>query len=127
MDYSRTLSVLDRVSVQRFASDAIMMSAGGLLGHRVDLTVAGGLARGATPAAESASGSYDSYTATTQLRWALARCCATTASYSYYDYTLRNVFVLGGLPSHSTNNGLRVGFTIWLPLYGSGGDNTGTR
>ena len=125
-DYGRTVSVLDRISVQRFASDAFSVRAGGLIGQRFDTSVSGGLSRGRTPAAESRDGQYRSYTATAQVRWAVAQCCATAVSYSYYDYTLQNVVVLQGLPSHSQSNIFRVGVSVWLPLYGPATDAPGT-
>jgi hypothetical protein len=69
--------------------------------------------------AEGAVGNFDSYTASYQLRWALARCCATVASYSYYSYRLEGVTLPSGLPQRSGTSGFRVGMSIWLPLYGA--------
>jgi hypothetical protein len=125
-DFSRSVSVLDRISVQRFASNAFAARVGGLITNRLDASISGGFSQGRTAASESQSGEFESYNASAQFRLALARWGAATFAYNYYDYTLRNVFVLGGLPSHSTNNGFRVGISFFLPLYGSAVD-TGAR
>ena len=118
-DYTRAVSVLDRVSVQTFTSDSLLFRSIGLLGRRLETTLIAALSRGRTPAAESATGTYHSYALSGDLRWAISRSWATTVSYTHYQYTLENVSVLHGLPSHSSSDAVRIGLTLWVPLYGT--------
>jgi hypothetical protein len=124
--YSRSATVLDRIAVRTFYSDAMTVNAGGSMGRRFDATMSAGLARG-DAGSQGGEARYSSYTATAQLRAALARCCATFVSYSYYDYTLSNFTLQQGVPPQSTQNGVRVGFSIWLPIVGGNARTGGPR
>lgn len=118
-DYNRSSTVLAQAVLQTFYSDTLSVRAGGLIGRRLDATVTVGVARGRTPAGIDAVGRYDSYTGTTQLRWALASCCATTVSYSYYDYDVQGIELTTGFPPRSEIHAVRIGLTLWAPLYRS--------
>ena len=128
--YWRSATVLDRIAVRTFYSDALNVGTGGSLGRRVDATVSAGLARG-DAGGQGGEAHYWSRTATTQLRVALARCCATFVSYSYYDYELRDFTLQQDVPPQSTQNTVRVGFSFWMPIIGGnprqGGAALGTR
>lgn len=126
-DYNRMATVLERVSVDTFYSNAVAVHVGGLIARRVDTTVMVGWTGGREATALDGTGRYETYTASAQLRYALARWCAAHVSYSYYDYTLSDIDVISGLPSASRSSGVRVGFTVWAPLHSSRGTQNAPR
>ena len=71
-------------------------------------------------------GRYTAYSATAQLQYTLARCCAMSLAYDYFNYNLTGVGVLQeGLPPQYDRNAYRVGFTLWFPVYGAFGSGSG--
>ena len=73
----------------------------------------------ARPTLETSRDVYQAYSGAAQLRYALARCCAVTADYDYYYYKLHDVVRPAGLPEEYDRNAIRVGLSLWLPLYGA--------
>lgn len=118
-NFNRALTVLDTVARQSFYANAAALQLGGLIGRRVDAAFSAAMANGRSVAGEGEGGRYGRFTGTAQMRWALSRCCATILSYDYYNYRLRNVTLPEGYPATLDRNAIRVGFTVWLPLYGS--------
>ncbi|MGH9330885.1 MAG: hypothetical protein ACRD09_10610 [Vicinamibacterales bacterium] len=117
-DYQRTVMVLDAVARQAFNTDAAFLQLDGLLGRRLDLMLSSGYADGRTGL--SGAGRYESHTAGAQLRYAVARCCAALASYNYYHHRLHGIVTVPeGFPRRFDRNAVRVGLTLWLPLYGT--------
>jgi hypothetical protein len=76
----------------------------------------------------NSSGTYENYAGSVQLRYALSRVCATSVYYDYYIYDFQNV---PDLPTNFLANfdrhAIRVGITLWLPLYGRYTDGESTR
>jgi hypothetical protein len=118
--FSRGLTILEGVSNASFYANAAAVQLGGLIERRLDATVALGLASGKTATPGDEIGRYRTYTGTTQLRWALAQCCAAIVNYNYYHYTLTGIALAQGFPTSMNRHAVRVGFSVWLPLYGSG-------
>jgi len=118
-DYRRGITVLQGVTLESFPTNAASVATYGNLGRRVDLTLQGAYSIGQT--GDSASSSrFASYSGLARLRYALARCCAASVDYDYYYYRLQDVAnVPLGVPNQFDRNSVRVGFVVWLPLYGS--------
>jgi hypothetical protein len=125
-NYRRGVTVLESVSFESFSTDSAMVRTGGQLGRHVDLAVSGAFSNGRSGESTS-SGTYQTFVATTQARVLVGRCCATVLHYSRYDYRLHNVEVAAGFPTQFDRNAIRVGFQVYLPLYGSQTSGAGRR
>jgi len=116
--YSRSATLLTRLTPEMFVGDAFMARAGGLISRRLDATMSAGVSRGVYGGLDENQagdpGQYRGATATAQLRWALTPRVATFVNYSYYDYIVENVPLDGTLPPDSRNHSIRVGFSLWL-------------
>lgn len=124
-DYRRALTVLEGITLESFTSDTASIRVDGLLGRRYDAAFVVGFANGRASLLSQHTGSYETYSGSIQLRTALARCCAALVNYSYYYHRLRDVPDLPpGLSSEFDRGALRVGFNVWLPLYGSYSDGS---
>ena len=117
-DYRHTVNVLQGVTLQSFATNATGVRADGVLGRRFEVAMSAAFSSGATNVGDQ-SGRYQAYSGAAQLRYALARCCAVTADYDYYYYKLHDVVRPAGLPEEYDRNAIRVGLSLWLPLYGA--------
>jgi hypothetical protein len=66
------------------------------------------------------TGTFNSYTATTQLRLLLTRTWSAVVSHNFYRHMLRGVANLApGFPTELDRNAVQVGMTLELPLYGA--------
>ena len=121
-NYARDVSVLQGVSLTSFASNESGVIANGLIGSRVEASLAATFSKGRAGGG-STTGEYENYTGSMQLRYAFSRCCAASVNYDYYAYEFLDV---ADLPSDFISNfdrqAIRVGFTFWLPLYGRSAD-----
>lgn len=117
-DVRRSVSVLDGLTAQSFVTHVVSLRAGGRITGDLALAVSVGYAQGRAPAGES--GSFESFNGSLQFDYAVARWCSFVANYVYYDHLLRGVTeVPEGFPRRFERNSIRVGMTVWLPLYGS--------
>jgi hypothetical protein len=118
LDYRRGVSVLDGISLETFVTDSGAISLGGYLGHRVSTTLSAAYSNGGAGA--GGDGQYNSLDLRAQLDVAVTRWCAAVLLYNYYDYHLRDVVDLEpDVPASFDRNAVRIGITLWLPLYGS--------
>ena len=118
-DYRRAISVLQGVTLESFATDAMRISADGAMGRRVQASVAVAYSNGQSSAADSPS-RFSSYGSLAQIRYGLARCCALSVDYDYYFYHLDDVTGLPeAVPARYDRHAVRFGFSFNLPLYGS--------
>jgi hypothetical protein len=117
-DYRRAVNVLQGVTLESFATNSTGVRANGVLGRRFEVAISAAFSSGATNVAEQ-SGRYQAYSGAAQVRYALARCCAVTAGYDYYYYKLHDIVRPAGLPAEYDRNAIRVGVSLWLPLYGA--------
>jgi hypothetical protein len=116
--YSRSASVLQGVSLTSFATDAATVSVSGLINSRMEASISANYSNGRSGGADT-TGRFETYRGSLQLLYALSRCCATTVNYDYYVYGFQNVADLpSSFPSDFDRQAIRVGFTVWLPLYG---------
>jgi hypothetical protein len=115
---SREIEVLDGVSPQPFISDMFSMQLGAAPSSRIQASVVGGYSRGS--ALIGTTGSFEAATGSAQLQVGLSSCCGIYTSYSYYQHRLLELSEIPvGFPSQYGRHSIRVGMTVWLPLYGS--------
>jgi hypothetical protein len=124
---NRSTSVLDGITRQSFLRTTGSVWLGGNVGRRTLLTLTGTFLKGT--AHEGETGSIESNSATAQVQYALSRSIGIVGSYSYYDHLLSNtVGVVGAFPRRIDRNSVRLGMTVWLPLFGTfSGTGSGTR
>lgn len=87
----------------------------GLLTPRLDVEVGTRYSTGAsalTPAALA----FDTYGSDVRLRYGLTRTLAIYGQYVYYFYDFQqNALLPSGIPPGLERNGIRAGFTLWIP------------
>jgi hypothetical protein len=117
-NYTRTVSVLQGVSLTSFATDSANVSVSGLINTRIETSISATYSNGQAGGSNT-QGRFENYTGSVQLRYAISRCCATAINYDYYVYNFEDVADLSaGFLSNFDRQAIRVGFTLWLPLYG---------
>ena len=63
-----------------------------------------------------------------QLLYGISRCCAMALNYDYFVYRFQNVPDLPSqFPPSFDRQAVWVGFSIWLPLYGTYADGGSLR
>ncbi len=124
-DYRRAVSTLQGVSVGSYPGHAVSLRTDGTMGSRIEAAFSGAFSNGESGGGQG-GGSYSAYSGSAQMRYAFSRCCAATLQYDYYHYRLTDFTTLPlGFPPEYDRNAIRVGFTLWLPLYGSYGATGG--
>jgi hypothetical protein len=113
----RDVTILNGLSAEPFASDSATLSIDGIVARRLLIAASGGYSRGRT--LREVDGDFDVTLFNAQLRYGLGTHLGLVVRYSYDDQTLRNVNVSTSFPSQFSRNSVRVGVTMWLPLYGT--------
>ena len=112
------VTVLNGLSPEPFRTDEGLLSLDGTVGRRLWLATTGGVSRGR--ARRAGLGDFDLVMFNAQLLYGLGPRFALLARYAYNDHEFRNVSVAPtSFPLRFTRNSLRVGVTLWLPLYGT--------
>ena len=123
-DYRRVVTVIPELTNETFLTDAVLISARGLIGPRVEVMMSGGRDWSDAGAAGSAA-SADSTHVSVQAQIALTRMLAATVTYTLFDYAFVDVGDLPpGFVPDSRRNAVRVGISVWLPLIGRYGGET---
>ena len=118
-DYQRSVSVLQGVTLESFATGAASVRADGTLSRHIEAALSTAFSNG-TAGAAGQTGSFQSFGGIAQIRYAVTRWCAVSVNYDYYRYKLRDIVAPPtGLPPEYDRNAIRVGLAFWLPLYGS--------
>lgn len=126
-NYRRAPTVLQGVTLTSFATDSATLRLSGLMARRLETALSTTYANGHA-GGSGTDARYQSYIGSAQLRYALSRCCAATVGYDYYIYRFTNVIDLpAGFPTSYDRQAVRVGLTLWLPLYGTYVDGEGRR
>ena len=113
----RDVSVLNGLSAEPFESDAAIVAVDGSVKRRLLMSVTGGYTQGRSLAR---GGDYEQRMLDAQLRYAFGAHVGVVVLYSYSKHELRNVAIApSGFPAEFGRNSVRVGLTMWLPLYGS--------
>lgn len=114
----RDVTVLYGLSAEPFESDAATLGVDGSVKRRLWMGVTGGYTQGRNRLARA--GDYEQRMLNAQLRYAFGAHVGVVVLYSYSKHELRNVAVApSGFPAEFGRNSVRVGLTMWLPLYGS--------
>lgn len=115
---TRDIGVLEGLTPEPFATTAATLHFEAAMSRRVRTNVSGTYSNGA--GLQSNSGAFDMASVLTQLQYGLGRCCGLFTSYSFYNHRLRDLSSLPvGFPEQYNRHVARLGFTWWLPLYGS--------
>jgi opacity protein-like surface antigen len=126
VDYRRAVSVLPGLTLQSFATDAASVRANGRFGRRFEAMLSGAFSNGHAGYGDNPA-RYESYSGNAQLHIALSRCCAATINYDYYYYNLDQVATVPtGIPNQYDRNTVRVGLSLWVPLFGTFAGERGT-
>jgi hypothetical protein len=126
--YRRGAQALSGVdAAEAFVTDSASASLGGLLTDRLDLVFSGGFSVGSVGEEVETQSDYRTGSGSVQFRVALSRSLALVTSYHHYRYRFDNTLLPPGVPSNYQRNALRVGVSIWLPLYGAYADTPGRR
>jgi hypothetical protein len=122
---AQALSGID--SAEAFVTDSASASLGGLVNSRVDLVFSGGFSIGSVGEGVESQSDYTTASGSVQVRVAVTRMLALVTSYHHYRYRFDDTLLPPGLPSNYQRNALRVGLSLWLPLYGAYADAPGGR
>ena len=100
-----------------FTTNQGTLQIGGTLVGRLSVAAFGSYSEGTAFGGQP--GSYRAATGTAQVNYGLSRCCSMFASVGYYDHRLIDVTTAIGFPGTYARRTARVGFSYWLPLYGT--------
>jgi hypothetical protein len=117
-DYRRVVTVIPELTTESFLTDAVLVSARGLIGSRLELMLSAG--RDRSDAADTGSAATaDNTNVGVQAQIALTRLLAATVTYTLFDYQFDQVADLPeGFAPQSRRNAVRVGISLWLPIIG---------
>ena len=115
---TREITVLEGVTPEPFATTTTTLQIDATPSNRVTFGISGTYAKGAGLATRS--GDFETASALAQIRYGLGRCCGIFTSYGFYNHRLHDLLSIPvGFPEQYYRHVARVGFTWWLPLYGS--------
>jgi hypothetical protein len=116
-DAGRDVTVLEGLSPEPFAANAVSVRLRGTATPRLELAASASYSEGAATLTDT--GSFRNVSGIAQMQFAASRWVALYASYSFYHYTLLDLtLVQPGFPSRYALNSVRSGLTIWFPLAG---------
>jgi hypothetical protein len=116
-DVARSASVLSGLAAEPTATTAGSLRLNGGIGQRLQLLLGGGIAEGESLLTQV--NGYKSTSASVQMQWALSRSIAVFASGSHFEHELKGVLVVQpGFPTRFQRRSVRVGVTIWVPVFG---------
>ena len=122
---AQALSGID--TAEAFVTDSASASLAGLVSDRVDLVFSGGFSLGSVSEGAQSQSDYRTGSGSVQLRVALSRSLAVVTSYHHYRYRFSDTLLPPEIPSNYQRNAVRVGLSLWLPLYGAYADTPGRR
>jgi hypothetical protein len=116
-EVNRDVSILAGLNPEPFRMTAMSVRLNGALARRVQVSLTGAYATGASFITRS--GAFDNAAATAQTQFALSRSTALFVSYNYYYHRLIDVRVLQpGFPARYARNAIRLGLSVWMPVLG---------
>ena len=114
----RDVTVLGALSAEPFESNSATLALETTPGRRFSAGGTAGYSKGG--ARRSTTGGFTQASATARLQYAFGPSFGATVSYAYGHYRFSDIDVaLAGAPSRFGRHSVRVGFTYWLPLYGT--------
>jgi hypothetical protein len=118
LNVNRDVTVLEGLSPQAFSTDAATLTLTGTVQRRLILSVASEVSRGG--AVIGTTGAFDARSFVAQAQYGMANCCSLITSYTFYQHELTDIIALpAGYPPEFNRHSLRLGFSLWLPLYGT--------
>jgi hypothetical protein len=123
LDANRSVTVLEGLSPQPFNTDAVSLVARARIGRHLEINATGAYANGKASVGDI--GAFETTLTLTELRYVISRRWALTTAYTYYDHIMSDVqqALQSGFPPRHRRNSIRLGVSIWLPLFGSFQDN----
>lgn len=113
----RSLTILQGVSQTPFSIDVASLSINGVMARRVTLFVSGSVSKGS--ALNSGQGAFDAVGGSAALRYGF-RYGGLFVGYTRYEHHLRELASANrSIPLRFNQSSLRLGVTLWLPLYGA--------
>jgi hypothetical protein len=101
------------------ASEGATARVDGLLTRRLDMLIEAAYVKGES-AVSRAQQTFDTYSGTARLRFALNRSVATYVEYIHYYYDFRgHPRLLPGVPPVLERDGVRAGLTLLVPVFGN--------
>jgi hypothetical protein len=114
----REVGAIVGVTPEPFSTNSATLQLAGTVWRRLRLGASAYYSRGAGTGAEP--GMLRTSTATAQLQYGFTYWCAVFTSYSYYQHRLQDVTTTAeGFRDVFGRHSLRVGLSLWLPLYGT--------
>jgi hypothetical protein len=114
--YSRSFEYV-AVLAEPVVANSARVDLSGLIGRRLDVAVSAGYSVGES-ALSLTTDELETYTGTSTMRFALTRGFALFTEYFYYVYDDRGQSLLAPqLPSQFEQHGVRVGATVWVPVF----------
>jgi hypothetical protein len=115
---TRDITVLEGVTPEPFATNTATLQIDAAPTNRITLGISGTYSKGAGLATRT--GAFETASVFGQVRYGLGRCCGVFTSYGFYNHRLHDLLSIPvGFPEQYYRHVGRVGFTWWLPLYGS--------
>ena len=114
----RDITVLGGLSAEPFESNAAMLTIDGTVARRLWMAATAGLSQGR--ARRAAGGDFDLAMVTAQARYGFGSRLGLLVRYQYNEHEFRGIAVTpASFPFRFNRNSIRVGLTMWLPLYGT--------
>lgn len=114
---SRSVTVLQGLSQLPFTNNVASLSVNGVMLRRVTVSVTGAVSQGVALA--SGPGSFTAAGTTSTVRYGF-RYGGLFAAYTRYEHRVLDVAISsGGVAARIKQSSMRVGVTLWLPLFGS--------
>ena len=115
----RDITVLNGLSPEPFESDAAMLSLDGTTASRLWTAISAGLSRGRARSA-AGGGDFNLAILNGEVRYGFGAHVGLLVQYTYNSHEFHNgVVTPASFPFRYSRNSIRVGLTMWLPLYGT--------
>jgi hypothetical protein len=118
LEGNREISVLEGVTSESFETNSGTLRLDAMMSRHVIFGVSGVYSAG--KGMETGSGGFETASFRSQMQYGFGACCGVFTSYSFYMHHLRDISRLPpGFPERYNGHSVRLGFTWWLPLYGT--------
>jgi len=116
LDARRDVAVLSGLSAEPFRSTSATLSITGILARRFSISTFGGYSRGAS--LRPGSTAFDVASVNMQLVYGFTAAIGAMLRYTYEENSLVGASARSSLPSEFGRNTIRIGVTVWAPVYG---------
>ncbi|MBL8135084.1 MAG: hypothetical protein JNL48_00555 [Acidobacteria bacterium] len=116
LDARRDVAVLTGLSAEPFRSTSATLSLSGVLARRFSISTFGGYSRGSS--LRPGSSAFDVASVNMQLVYGFTAALGAMLRYTYEENSLAGGPARSSLPTEFGRNTIRIGVTLWAPLYG---------